>query len=65
MKIPTTIVMPKDAPALKIAATKSYGGKVVLYDRYTEDREEICAKLSVEHGLTTIPPFNHPDVIAG
>ncbi len=57
--------MPKDAPALKIEATKSYGGNVILYDRYKEDREAIANKLSKEHGYTTIPPFNHPDVVSG
>ena len=61
----TVIIMPKDAPALKLAATKGYGGEVVLYDRYTEDREEIGRKLADEQGLAVIPPFNHPDVIAG
>ena len=61
----TVIIMPKDAPALKLAATKGYGGEVVLYDRYTEDREAIGAKIAAEQGLAVIPPFNHPDVIAG
>ncbi len=63
--ISSTIVMPNDAPANKVAATKGYGGKVVFYDRYTEDREEIGRKLAEEHGLTVIPPYDHPDVIAG
>ncbi len=63
--ISSTIVMPNDAPANKVAATKGYGGKVVFYDRYTEDREEIGRKLAEEHGLTLIPPYDHPDVIAG
>jgi threo-3-hydroxy-L-aspartate ammonia-lyase len=63
--MPATIVMPKDAPAVKVAATKGYGGKVVLYDRYTEDREQIGRKLAEEHGLTLIPPYDHPDVMAG
>jgi threonine dehydratase len=63
--IPATIVMPADAPAAKMAATRGYGGKVVIYDRYTEDREEIGRKLSEEHGLTLIPPYDHADVIAG
>lgn len=63
--IPATIVMPKDAPAMKIAATKGYGGEVVLYDRYTEDREAIGRDLSETYGLTLIPPYDHPDVIAG
>src|SRR5262249_30091730 len=63
--IPATIVMPRDAPALKVAATKGYGGQVVLYDRYGEDREAISRKLSEERGMTLVPPYDHPDVIAG
>ncbi|MFF0745219.1 threo-3-hydroxy-L-aspartate ammonia-lyase [Streptomyces sp. NPDC004111] len=63
--IPATIVMPHDAPASKVAATKGYGGQVVTYDRYTEDREEIGRALAAEHGLTLIPPYDHPHVIAG
>jgi threonine dehydratase len=63
--IPATIIMPKDAPAMKIAATKGYGGQVVLYDRYTEDREAIGRDLSQKYGLTLVPPYDHPDVIAG
>ena len=60
-----TIIMPNDAPATKIAATRGYGGKVVLYDRYSEDREAIGRQLAEEHGMTLIPPYDHPDVIAG
>ena len=63
--MPATIVMPNDAPAMKVAATRGYGGKVVLYDRYTEDREAIGRTLAEEQGLTLIPPYDHPDVIAG
>jgi threonine dehydratase len=63
--MPATIVMPSDAPAAKVAATRGYGGKVVVYDRYTEDREAIGRKLAEENGLTLIPPYDHPDVIAG
>jgi threonine dehydratase len=63
--IPATIVMPNDAPAAKMAATRGYGGKVVNYDRYTEDREQIGRDLAEKHGLTLIPPYDHPDVIAG
>jgi threo-3-hydroxy-L-aspartate ammonia-lyase len=63
--IPATIVMPHDAPAAKVAATKGYGGKVVIYDRYKEDREQIGRDLAARHGLTLIPPYDHPDVIAG
>ena len=63
--VATTIVMPSDAPAMKVAATKAYGGEVVFYDRYTEDREAIGRTLADERGLSVIPPFDHPDVIAG
>ncbi|MBU9441710.1 threo-3-hydroxy-L-aspartate ammonia-lyase [Burkholderia multivorans] len=63
--IPATIVMPQDAPAAKIAATRGYGGTVVTYDRYTEDREQIGRELAERDGLTLIPPYDHPDVIAG
>jgi len=63
--IPATIVMPQDAPAAKVAATRGYGGNVVMYDRYTEDREQIGRDLAQKHGLTLIPPYDHPDVIAG
>ncbi len=65
LDIPATIVMPGDAPAMKIAATKGYGGEVVLYDRYTEDREAIGRSIAAERGSTVIPPFDHADVIAG
>jgi threonine dehydratase len=68
--IPTVIVMPQDAPAAKVAATRAYqagqpGSAVVLYDRYTEDRAAIGARLAAERGLTMIPPFDHPHVMAG
>ena len=63
--MPATIVMPKDAPAMKVAATQGYGGRVVFYDRYTDDREAIGRRLADEQGLTLIPPYDHPDVIAG
>ena len=63
--IPATIVMPHDAPPAKVAATKGYGGHVVIYDRYKEDREQIGRDLADRHGLTLIPPYDHPDVIAG
>jgi threonine dehydratase len=63
--MPATIVMPHDAPAAKIAATKGYGAQVVIYDRYKEDREQIGRDLAAKHGLTLIPPYDHADVIAG
>ncbi|HEU4726699.1 MAG TPA: threo-3-hydroxy-L-aspartate ammonia-lyase [Kofleriaceae bacterium] len=63
--IPATIVMPHDSPAAKLAATRGYGAEVVMYDRFAEDREAIGRRLASERGLTLIPPFDHPDVIAG
>jgi len=63
--IRATIIMPKDAPALKVQATKEYGGEVIFYDRYTENREEIGRRLAEERGMTLIPPYDHPDVICG
>lgn len=65
LRIPATIVMPLDAPAAKVAATTGYGGNVVTYDRYTQDREQIGRDLAARHGLTLIPPYDHPHVIAG
>jgi threo-3-hydroxy-L-aspartate ammonia-lyase len=62
---PATIVMPRDAPALKVSATRGYGAEIVLYDRYTEDREAIGRELAEKRGLTLIPPYDHPHVIAG
>lgn len=63
--VPATIVMPWDAPAAKVAGTRGYGAEVVQYDRATESREEIGRALAAERGLTLIPPYDHPDVIAG
>jgi threonine dehydratase len=63
--IPTTIIMPSDAPAVKLDATRGYGGEVVLYERATSHREELGQKLAAERGLTLIPPYDHPDIIAG
>ena len=63
--VKATIVMPNDAPAAKVAATKGYGGELIMYDRYKEDREEIGRRLSQERGMTLIPPYDHPHVMAG
>ena len=68
--MPSVIVMPHDAPAAKLAATRGYqearpGSEVVLYDRFTEDREAIGARLAAERGMTLIPPYDHPHVMAG
>ena len=63
---PVSVVMPADAPAVKVEATRGYGGEVVLYDRRVgPTREEIGARLAEERGLIVIPPFDHPDVVAG
>jgi len=62
---PAVIVMPTDAPAAKIAATRGYGAEVITYDRYTEDREAIARRISGERGSTTVPPYDDEHVIAG
>ena len=68
--MPSVIVMPIDSPAAKLAATREYqsgqpGSEVVLYDRYTQDREAIGKRLASERGMTLIPPYDHPHVMAG
>jgi threonine dehydratase len=63
--IDATIVMPDDAPASKLEATRSYGGRIVTYDRYRENREEIAQRLADERGAALVPPYDHPDIIAG
>jgi len=63
--MPATIVMPHDAPQMKVAATRGYGAQVVIYDRYQDDREQIGRDLAAQHGYTLIPPYDHADVIAG
>jgi len=60
-----TIVMPRDAPRVKIANTRSYGAEIVLYDRQNESREAIGEKISDERGATLVPPYDDPDIIAG
>jgi len=65
LSIPVTIVMPDDAPAIKMAATRGYGATVVTYDRYRQDREALGRELAEAQGLTVVPPFDHLDVIAG
>lgn len=63
--IKATIVMPRDAPQIKIEATRNFGAQTVLYDRYTESREDIAAVIVKESGATLVPPFDHPHTIAG
>jgi threonine dehydratase len=65
LDIPRVIVMPADAPAVKRAATAGYRAEIVLYDREREDREAIGRRLASERGLTLIPPFDHPHIVAG
>ncbi|MEE4409481.1 MULTISPECIES: threo-3-hydroxy-L-aspartate ammonia-lyase [unclassified Serratia (in: enterobacteria)] len=60
-----TIVMPNDAPETKLAATRGYGANVVIYQRHSENREEITQRLAAEHGLSIVPPYDYPQVIAG
>ena len=59
------IVMPADTPAAKLDAVAGYGAEIITYDRYTGNREEIGERLAAERGLALIPPYEHPDVMAG
>jgi threo-3-hydroxy-L-aspartate ammonia-lyase len=63
--VPATILMPADAPAAKLEATRGYGARVVTYDRYTEDREALGAELAEREGLALVPPYEHPLIMAG
>lgn len=65
MGVPAVIIMPEDAPVLKIDNTRAYGAEVVLYDRVKEDRDALGAELADARGLTLIKPFDNEDVIAG
>lgn len=65
LKVQACIVMPHDAPAMKIAATKAYGAEVVLYQRGIEERESVAGRILEQRGFTLIPPFDHAHVIAG
>ena len=62
---PAVILMPEDTPAVKLEATRGYGAEVVTYDRYTEDREQLGGELAERRGLTLVPPYEHPLVMAG
>ena len=63
--IGATIVMPHDAPAAKVAATRGYGAEVIRYDRHAQDRANIAGQVAEERGAVLIPPYDHPDIIAG
>jgi threonine dehydratase len=65
LDIPALVAMPSDAPAIKVAATRRWGASVTFFDRRTTDREHLAETLAAERGATAIPPFDHPDVIAG
>ena len=63
--VPAVICMPTDAPEVKVAATRGYGAEIVRYDRMTEDREALARRLAEERGLTLVPPYNDPAIVAG
>ena len=63
--MPAVILMPLDAPQAKIEATRGYGAEVILFDRFKQDREQLGRELARARGMTLIPPYDHPDVIAG
>jgi len=63
--LPAAIVMPADAPAIKIANTRSYGADVIVYDRHREDREKVAARIAAERNATLVRPYDDPDIIAG
>ena len=63
--IPAVILMPLDAPQAKVDATRGYGGEVIQFDRFKQDRELLTREIAQVRGMTLIPPYDHPDVIAG
>jgi threonine dehydratase len=65
LDMPAVILMPQDAPAAKLAATRDYGAEVITFDRFKEDREALSHRLAEERGMTLVPPYDHPDVAAG
>ena len=65
LDMPAVIMMPLDAPAAKMEATRGYGAEVITYDRFTQDREALTREVAAARGMTLIPPYDHPDVIAG
>jgi len=65
LNIPAAIVMPSDAPSIKVERTRGYGGEVIFYDRFGEDRAEIAATLATQRGAILVPPYEHRDIIAG
>lgn len=62
---PAVICMPDDAPAVKVAATRGYGAEVVFYDRLKDDREAVARGIAQQRGMTLVPPYDHPQIMAG
>jgi threonine dehydratase len=62
---PAAICMPNDAPAIKVAATRGYGAEVIFYNRLTDDREAVARRIAAERGLTLVPPYDDPRIMAG
>jgi threonine dehydratase len=62
---PAVICMPNDAPAVKVAATRGYGAEVIFYDRIKDDREAFARRVAIERGMTLVPPYDHPHIMAG
>lgn len=65
LKMPACIVMPADAPSIKVERTRSHDAEVVFYDRYTQNRDAIAAEIAASRGAIIVPPFDDPFVIAG
>ncbi|HWN38777.1 MAG TPA: threonine/serine dehydratase [Gammaproteobacteria bacterium] len=65
LKVPATIVMPADAPKVKVERTREHGAEIVLYDRAREDREAIATRIAERRGAAIVPPFDHPHIVAG
>lgn len=63
--VPAVLCMPRDAPAVKVAATRGYGAEVIFYDRLVEDRELFARRAAEERGMTIVPPYDHPSIMAG
>ena len=63
--VPAMIIMPEDAPQVKLDATAGYGAEIITYDKNTETREDLAARVAADRGLPIIPPYDHPDIVAG
>jgi threonine dehydratase len=65
LRAPAVICMPSDAPPIKVAATRGYGAEVIFYDRLRDDREAFARRIAEERGMTLVPPYDHPQIMAG